>query len=374
MFLKLLMVQINGLIQNTQIVMRFTSFLGIAFGLFLQISLGGQTAFQFAGQQILPGIKKHLKIPITHREQETFIPITVFHGTTDGPVLGITAGVHGYEYAPILASQELIHRIDPTSLSGTVILVQIANLPSFLGRSPFTNPQDNKNLNRSFPGDPNGTMTERMANFISRQVIARCDYFVDMHSGDAPEDLMPYVAYYQNDEMEEASDLGHQMATHMGFDHVILFKTTGKDYMQPENPSLYCSAEAFKAGIPSVDVECGRLGIVEPDLVQKITIGVESLLKQLKMLKGSPIKTPKIAFIENRTFQSSAQTGFFYPLKGSGDYVVAGMKVGYITDVFNQPLEDVYADQDGVILFVLGTPPVNKGETLLVIGKVESKH
>ena len=81
------------------------------------------------------------------------IPITVIHGATPGPVLALLAGIHGYEYPPITALQSIRSEIDPTVLQGTVILVHVANLPSFLGRTIYYSPVDGKNLNRMFPGN-----------------------------------------------------------------------------------------------------------------------------------------------------------------------------------------------------------------------------
>jgi predicted deacylase len=77
---------------------------------------------------------------------------TVFHGRRPGAVLVLTAGVHGFEYAPILAAQQLRDRIDPRTLAGTVILVRLAHVAAFEQRVPFVNPFDRKNLNRVFPG------------------------------------------------------------------------------------------------------------------------------------------------------------------------------------------------------------------------------
>ncbi|MDN5210414.1 M14 family metallopeptidase [Fulvivirgaceae bacterium BMA12] len=333
--------------------------------------LYGQTPFDFDEQSILPGTKRHFTINISDGQNQTFVPITVFHGKENGAVLGITAGVHGYEYAPILAGQELINKIDPLELTGTVILVQAANVGSFLGRSPYINPMDKKNLNRSFPGNPNGTITERIANFISEKIIPRCNYFVDMHSGDAPEDLRPYVAYYQHDEKPGISAKGREIAMNLGFDHIIVLKTTEKDYMKQGLPSLYCSAEAFKRGIPAADIECGRLGMVEERFVEKIIEGVGSLLNYLQMTPGVPMPSKGIAFIEERFYITSDHTGLFYPLKTGGAFVRKGMKIGYITDFFNKTIKEVYAENSGIILYMLGTPPVNEGETLAAIGIVD---
>ncbi|MEO0472160.1 MAG: M14 family metallopeptidase [Bacteroidota bacterium] len=327
-----------------------------------------QQAFLFHDQPIAPGTKHHFRIPISDEKSESFIPISIFHGKEKGPVLGITAGVHGYEYPPIMAGQQLIRQIDPQKLSGTIILVQIANAGGFLGRTPYLNPLDGKNLNRSFPGKADGTITERIADYISREVIAKCDYFLDMHGGDAPESLMPYAAYYQHDQFPEISEKGKAMATHMGFDHIVVFRTTQKDYMKAGHPSTYCSAQAFKLGIPAVDIECGKLGLAEDALVQKIVSAVDRILIHLTMLEGEATVPTGIAFIEERSYLSSEHNGLFYSMKKSGDYVKKGMQLGYITDFFGQKIQDIYADQDGVILLIIGTPPINQAETLAVIG------
>jgi len=165
-------------------------------------------SFTFQNEQVSAGSKKHFTVEISSDEHTTTMPITIFQGSQEGPVVGITTGVHGYEYAPILAGQQLIKKINPKDLKGTLILVQIANVESFLNRSPYFNPQDGKNLNRVFPGSESGTITEKLAHFITTEIISKCDYFVDIHSGDAPEDLMPYAAYYQHDDMPDISIKG----------------------------------------------------------------------------------------------------------------------------------------------------------------------
>jgi hypothetical protein len=103
--------------------------------------------FLFNGQAIAPGHKLSVLLPVRDGHDSTVIPVTVFHGRRPGPVLGIIAGVHGYEYPPIIAAQQFAQTLDPAQLSGTVLLVHLANVPSFLGRRIQVNPQDIKNLN-----------------------------------------------------------------------------------------------------------------------------------------------------------------------------------------------------------------------------------
>ncbi len=330
-----------------------------------------QSKFVFDNDEVLPGTKKHVTIHISDQDASTFIPITVFHGIESGPVLGISTGVHGYEYSPILAGQKLINKIDVETLKGTVILIQAANVPSFLGRSPYVNPLDGKNLNRVFPGDPKGTLTDRIAHYISTEVIPKCTHFVDAHSGDAPEDLIPYSGYYHNDDMPKVSAEGKEMAMHLGFDYILKFQTTGKEYIKKGSPSLYCSAQAFKLGIPAADIECGRLGMVEQGYVKRIVDGLMNLMDGLEMTNESPKDMGKVFISESRSSIKSEYTGFFYRSKSAGDYVTKGMKIGYITDFFNQKVQDIYSNANGVILYMLGTPPVNKGETLASIGIID---
>lgn len=330
--------------------------------------VSGQQPFAFQDEQVQPGTKAHFTVKVVAGDHESFIPITIFHGVESGHVLGITAGVHGYEYSPILAGQQLINKIDVNTLKGTVLLVQAANVESFLGRSPYVNPKDGKNLNRSFPGSPNGTLTERIADFISTKIIPRCTHFIDAHSGDAPEDLIPYSGYYHNDDMPDVSARGKEMAMNLGFDYVLTFQTTGKDYMKQGSPSLYCSAQAFKLGIPAADIECGRLGMIEPKYVEQIVTGLKNLMSALAMTDQSPQKIGEVFLSEERTSIKSEHSGLFYSQKAAGDYVTKGMKIGYITDFFNRKKVDVFSTTNGVILYMLGTPPVNSGETIASIG------
>ena len=124
---------------------------------------------------------------------ETFIPVTVFHGRDSGPVLSLIAGIHGSEYSPIISMQRLPELLDPQAMAGTLIIVHIANLPAFQGRSVYFGPDDLKNLNRSFPGKADGTVTERIAFTLTEEIMPLSDYLIDIHSGDGNESLRPPI-------------------------------------------------------------------------------------------------------------------------------------------------------------------------------------
>src|SRR5260370_10587023 len=159
----------------------------------------------------------------------TQIPITTVGGAGPGPPLALIAGNHGYEYPPILALQRLRTLIDPTKLKGTIIMVHVANMTSFLGRTVYFSPVDGKNLNRVYPGRRDGTVSERIAYAITNEVIDKADYVLDLHCGDGNEWLRPYV--YQtvtgNQDLDQATA---PLPLAFGIDHILL------DRSRPTSP------------------------------------------------------------------------------------------------------------------------------------------
>jgi hypothetical protein len=157
--------------------------------------VAAQTPFSLGSVTAAPGTLASGTLRVAPRGGDggTEIPFSILHGRTPGPVLALIAGTHGMEYVPIVALQRLRTTIDPGRLAGTILMVHVANLPSFLGRTIYYSPADGKNLNRVFPGKADGTLSERIADTITREVIARATHVVDIHCGDGNESLRPYV-------------------------------------------------------------------------------------------------------------------------------------------------------------------------------------
>src|SRR5436190_2831986 len=152
----------------------------------------------------------------------TRIPITIVRGAQSGPTLALIAGTHGSEVAPIIALQRVRTMIDPAALRGTVLIVHVANMPSFLGRTIYYSPVDRKNLNRVYPGKTDGTLSERIAYQITREVIERADYVVDLHCGDGNESLWPYSYWDVEAADKSVVERSKQLALAFGLDHIIM--------------------------------------------------------------------------------------------------------------------------------------------------------
>lgn len=186
-------------------------------------SQAGQNAvFTLGHLKIRPGekISGFLEVP-AGRDPATKIPVTVINGLQPGKVLAAVAGVHPYEYPPILALYRIKEIVRPEELSGTLALVHIANLPAFQKRTVYYNPYDWKNLNRVFPGDLSGTQSQRIAAVITAEIIERVDGLVDMHCGDGNEALIPYT-YWMLSGDKELDPVTREMALAFGLKHIII--------------------------------------------------------------------------------------------------------------------------------------------------------
>ena len=136
-----------------------------------------------------------LKLPYSHDDSawgSLMIPITVVKNGT-GPTAVLTGGNHGDEYEGPIALFDLASRIDPQDVSGRVIIVPAFNYPAFQARKR-TSPIDGGNLNRTFPGRPDGTVTEKIADFFQNQILSRADYVLDIHSGGRTLEFVPFAA------------------------------------------------------------------------------------------------------------------------------------------------------------------------------------
>ncbi len=291
----------------------------------------------------------------------TTIPITVMKGSKPGPVLALTAGIHGYEYPPILALQ----RLQVKKLAGTVIIVHVANMPSFLGRTVYFSPLDGKNLNRVFPGRADGTESERIAHAITTQVIEKCDYLLDLHCGDGNESLRPYVYQTVTGDSEFDARIA-ELVTNFGFDHIVIDRSRPKDAAN----SMYCSNTAITRGKPAMTVEAGFLGTTDKKSTAAIVKGVASVMRYLKMIDGRPAPVKKPVYLDPVEVLSSPATGILYPHVKRDAMVRKGAVLAHITDFFGKKLADVKAPFAGKVLYVVATPPITKGQPVGCVGRI----
>ncbi len=296
---------------------------------------------------------------------ETSIPFTVINGIEKGKVLVLVAGIHGYEYPPILALYRLKEMIDPSKLNGTLILVHIANLQAFQKRIIYYNPYDWKNLNRVFPGDPDGTISQRIAHVLKNEVVDRCDCLIDMHCGDGNEALIPYT-YWMISGDERQDNISKDMALAFGIEHIIIDKSRTKDV----TASKYLGNTAVLLAKPAITTESGFLGNTDEESIVRNVKGVLNVMRLFKMIEGKPELDIEAVWIDKYEVVYSDADGLFFPLTEMGYYVKKGEKVGYLTDYLGTVIKELRAPFAGIMLYIIHTPPANKGEPLFEVGSV----
>jgi predicted deacylase len=259
------------------------------------------------------------------------IPLTVINGKNKGKVLTLVAGVHGYEYPPILALYRLKRKIDPALLSGTLILVHIANPPGFEKRIIYYNPYDWKNLNRVFPGDPEGTSAQRIAHILVERIINK------------------------------------EMALAFGIKHIIIDNTRTKDISN----SRYLGNTALLFGKPAITTESGYLGKTDEESIVRNIHGIFSVMRLIEMIEGQPAFVEEPVWIDKYEVVYSESSGLFYPLTEMGYHVEEGEKVGYVMDMLGETKTVYRAPFSGILLYVIHTPPICEGEPLFEVGQIK---
>ena len=294
----------------------------------------------------------------------TKIPVSVVTGVNEGPVLALVAGIHGSEPSPIVALQRVRAELDPESLSGTVILVHVANLPSFSHRTIYRGPFDQKNLNRVFPGCPDGTGSECIAYAITTQVIDQCDYLIDMHSGDGNEALRPYSYWNWLGVNETVDNTARELALAFGLDHIVIDRGRPRD----REATLYCSNTAHVRGKPAITTEAGAEGIPTEAMVECNVRGATRVMRYLSMVPGPREMVEHAVWLGPTEVLWSPGTGTWHPLVRPDQYVMKGTLLGRLTTYFGEPIAEVRSPLDGVVLYMVTSPAMGEGEPIGMVG------
>lgn len=310
------------------------------------------------------GNRQDLEI-IFHQDKEHHrLPISIINGKEKGKTVALIAGIHGYEYPPIIALQDILKEITPHNLKGSLIIIPIANIGSFYKRTPFIHPDDQKNLNLCFPGNYSGSITEQIAYWITQNIIPNTDIFIDLHGGDANEDLIPFSCYYNNENNRENTQIAKKLCEVSNLPFIVSFPYT----ISSTEPALYAFKQAVQDNIIGLSLEAGKLGNLQNDCVTILKQAIYNMLNFTNLHPNITHKAEKQTFLNRQDYIKASEQGIFYSHHKSGNFIRQGEKLGYITDIFGNILEEIFSPCSGIILYKIGTPPVNKNETLFCIG------
>lgn len=338
---------------------------------------------------------------------DLWFPLAIIRGSQPGPTIVITAGIHAAEYPGIKAALELSYDLDFSTITGTVIIVAMANAAGFWRRSnsmvpgSYTSTGTDQNLNRIFPGNAQGSPDERLAAALFA-LIETADYYIDLHSGDSYESLIPhaYFCAMPADALGNGSlgnnalgdkPLGDEAAptSRDKIDTANVASTAGRistissEYQQictQSQKMAHCVkvpylvpffgyhggtaySEACKAGIPGILIERGGMGLCERVDVDNFKADVMNLLRKLGCIHGV-FDTYEDAqeILATQHFDTAHVTGVWSPRCKSGDSVYPNQVLGTITDPFGNTLETILAKGEGVILYQTESLNIIAGE------------
>ncbi|MPW26168.1 succinylglutamate desuccinylase [Alkalibaculum sp. M08DMB] len=292
------------------------------------------------------------------------LPITVVVGHEEGKTLLITGGVHSAEYVGIQAAIELAQEIRPEQIKGRVIIAPLLNVTGFAHRTMSLVYEDQKNLNREFPGNMEGTLTDKIAATVVKELHNRADYYIDLHCGDGYETLTPYV-YYPGMAADEVVEKSLEMA-----------KCVNAPYRVKSGVASGGSYNyAGSCGIPSILLERGQYGIWEE---QEVVEDKEDVYRIMNMLGISNLDTAEYSAEQREVvdvrYPQVPISGCWYPIYIVGDTFKDGDLLGTIKDYFGKTLYEFYADMDGVLLYQVASLTVIKGGSLVAYGRVEKER
>lgn len=292
------------------------------------------------------------------------LPAAVLHGTRPGKTMLITAGVHGGEYVGIQAAIELAQKLKIQKVAGTIIIVKVINVPAFERRNGSMGLTDGKNLNREFPGNPEGTEMERLAWAVSHELQPAADYYIDLHSGDDYEQLTSYV-YYAGMADEKTVSQSRRMAEQVDVPYMV------RSNVASGGAYNYAASQ----GIPSILIERGGMGAWTSEEVRSTRRDVRNILCHLGIYQGKKdYRTYYPLDVTDICYQDASRDGLWYPFKKPGDMIREGEILGEVRDYEGGLLELSVAEYDGVILYQTGTLQVLGDGPMIAYGKIVNPY
>jgi predicted deacylase len=268
----------------------------------------------------------HLAVPFSddaHAYGVIPVPIAVLGGS-DGPTVLLAAGVHGDEYEGQIVLRRLLRALDPTRLAGKLIVLPALNLPA-VRTARRTSPVDGANMNRAFPGDPDGGPTAQLAHYVETHLLPRCQAALDLHSGGTASEYLPCSYVYSGGPMAAAKAA---LADAFGAPISVVVGATA------ETRSL--SAACERQGVPMIATELGGGGFVSPTALAVADAGTGAVLRHLGLLPTAPDdatrRTRRVQVPGRSHFLMCPATGLFEPLVALGDSMQIGTLAGWLHD------------------------------------------
>jgi len=313
-----------------------------------------KTEFKIGNEIILPEERKKifLKVASLFDYTELTIPIEVIRGKEDGPILFVSAAIHGDELNGVEIIKRLLKNVSHKKIKGTLIAIPVVNVFGFNNKSRYL--PDRKDLNRCFPGNINGSLGSRLAKIFMNEIVNKCTHGIDLHTGAIHRTNLPQIRACLEDE-----DTNH-LAKCFGVPVVINSKL--------RDGSLREAARKNK--VTSLLFEGGEALRFEEEIIKTGLQGCLAVMREIGMLPKLAKENKKnknINVAQGSYWVRAPHSGAFVAKKKIGSRVNTGDLLATITDPFGCDPHHVYAKEEGIIIGMSMIPLVNNGDAMVHI-------
>lgn len=317
--------------------------------------------FEIAGQVIAPGESRmvHIAVANLYTNTPVTLPVRVVRGHKPGPVMFVSAALHGDEIIGV----EIIRRLlrlrelrQREELCGTLLAVPVVNVPAFLQQSRYL--PDRRDLNRSFPGSESGSLAARLANLFLKEVVGKSSYGIDLHTGAIHRPNLPQIR----------ADLGNP-------DTLRLARAFGVPLLLNSAPTRGTLREhTTKKGIPVLLYESSEALRFDEQCIRIGVQGVMNVMAELGMVPRSNVEPSRVVdsvAARSSTWVRSPASGILRSQTALGDLVRDGQVLGMVGEPFGELETPVVSGAEGVVIGRLKLPLVNEGDALFHIARFE---
>jgi predicted deacylase len=312
---------------------------------------------EIAGVRVKPGSRQSIDIPLPsfYTHSSVNMPVHVVHGRRPGPVLLVSAAIHGDEINGVEIIRRLLSHKIIDRIQGTLIAIPVVNVYGFVSKSRYL--PDRRDLNRSFPGSENGSMASRLANVLMTQILPHCDHVIDLHSGAVYRENLPQIRARLSDNTELST-----LAKAFGVPVILNAEFLEHSFRAAANEMgigvlLYEAGEALR--FDEVSIRAGVRGVLQ-------------VMSELGMRPGARRSRKLESMVANTSrWVRAGQSGILRALVATGAKVEEGDLLAYISDPLGENSEQLFSPVSGIVIGKTNLPLVFAGEALFNIASYE---
>ncbi len=318
------------------------------------------------GIEVKPGEQRSidLELPPLYTHTSVSMPVHVINGKKSGPILFVSAAIHGDEINGVEIIRRLINieKKEIESISGTLIAIPVVNVYGFISQSRYL--PDRRDLNRSFPGSNQGSMAARLAHVFMQEIASKCTHGIDLHTGATARENLPQIRAALHDGPNNGADI-QNMACAFHAPVVINSAKLIEGSMRKAVSDL---------GIPILLYEAGEALRFNEVAIRAGVKGIVNVMRRLDMLPDGQhcdiYNKPLLA--NSSSWVRASQSGILRGVLSLGDQVGKGDLLGVVSDPFGESEENILASKSGIVIGKSNLPLVHEGEALFHIAHFDN--